>query len=142
MPQAGSQMVKSVLRSRVGLHAADDGLDQDARREVLPGALLALAGGLLQQPLVGRGLDVDVERGPLGLVDQADELLEVDRVVEAGLRLGVDVAEDARALAERAERRRRSGRSGRCRSARAASASRSPSGSSTPRSSAILRKSR
>ncbi len=71
MPQAGSQIVKSVVRARVGLHAADDRLDEDARREVLAGALLALAGGLLQQPLVGGGLDVDVERGPLGLVDQA-----------------------------------------------------------------------
>ena len=73
-------------------------LDEQARREVLPGALLPLARGLLQQALVGRGLDVHVERGPLGLVDQADEPLEVHRLVEPRLRLGEDVAEDARLL--------------------------------------------
>ena len=49
-------------------------LDEEARREVLAGALLALAGGLLEQTFERGGLDVDVERGPLGLVDQADEL--------------------------------------------------------------------
>ena len=75
MPQAGSPIVKSLLARGSGLHAADDRLDEQARREVLAGALLALAGRLLQQPLEGGGLDVDVERGPLGLVDQADEPL-------------------------------------------------------------------
>ena len=56
--------------SRVGLDAADHALDQRARREVLAGALLALGRGLLQQPFEGGGLDVDVEAGPLGLVDR------------------------------------------------------------------------
>ncbi len=89
--------------SGVGLHAADDGLDEDARSEVLARALLAFAGGLLQQALEGRALTSTSMRGPLGLVDEADELLEVDRVVEAGLGAGEDVAEDARLLAEHAE---------------------------------------
>ena len=88
------------MRSRVGLHAAHDGLDQDARREVLPGALLALGGGLLQQSLEGCGLDVDVEGSPLGLVDELDELLQVDRLGEPALGPGEDVAQDAVLCAE------------------------------------------
>ena len=84
MPQAGSQMVKSRLAARVGLHDADDGLDQHPGREVLARALLALAGRLFQQALEGRALHVHVHGGPLFLVDHGDEALEVDRVVEAG----------------------------------------------------------
>ena len=102
---AGRVADREVLAdARVGLHAADHALDERPRREVLAGALLALAGGLLKQPLEGRGLDVDVERGPLGLVDEADELVQVDRVGEAALGAAEDVAEDARLLAERAQR--------------------------------------
>ena len=55
---------------------------------------------LFKQALENPGLDVDVKLGPLRLVDEVDEPLQVDRVVEAGLGLGVDVAEDARRLAE------------------------------------------
>ena len=95
MPQAGSPIVKSLTAARVGLHAAHHGLDQDAGREVLARALLALAGRLLQQALERGGLDVDVERSPLGLVDRADELAQVDRVREAVLSAGEDVAQDA-----------------------------------------------
>ena len=91
------------MSTRVGLHAADDGLDQDARREVLPRPLLALAGGFFQQSLEGRGLDVDVEGRPLGLVNQAEQLLEIDRIVEARLSPGKDVAEHTSLLAERAQ---------------------------------------
>jgi hypothetical protein len=90
--------------SWVGAEAFDDGLDQDAGGEVLAGALLAFGCGFLEEALVGGGLDVDAEGDPLGFVDQGDELLEVDRVVEAGLGAGVDVAQDAGGLAELAER--------------------------------------
>jgi hypothetical protein len=103
VPQAGSQNGEVAADARVGLDAADDRLDQHPRREVLPGPLLPLAGGLLQKTLVGGGLHVHVEGGPLGLVDQADEPLEVDRVLEARLRPGVDVAEEPGRLAELAE---------------------------------------
>ena len=78
-------------------------LNQDARREVLPGAFLALARGLFKQPLEGGSLDVDVERRPLDLVDQPEELLQIDRVVEPRLSAREDVAEQAALLAEFAQ---------------------------------------
>ena len=87
----------------VGLHRADNRLDEDPRGEVLPGALLAFAGRLFQQALVGFGLDVDAQRGPFGLVDEVDELLEVDGIIEPRLGLGVDVAQNALGLAQFAE---------------------------------------
>src|SRR5687768_2952317 len=43
----------------IGLHAANDGLDQHARCEVLTCTLLAFTGGLFEQPLIRRSLDVD-----------------------------------------------------------------------------------
>src|SRR5439155_9126801 len=89
--------------ARVRLHAADDRLDQDTRREILAGPLLPLTGRLLQQALVGGSLNVHVEGSPFGLVNQADEPLEVDRVLEAGLCPGIDVAEQAGGLAELAK---------------------------------------
>ena len=90
--------------SRVGLHAADHRLDEDARREVLAGALLALAGCLLQQSLEGCGLDVDVEAVHSVSSIRPMSLLQVDRVGEAVLRASEDVAEDAGLLAEGAQR--------------------------------------
>ncbi len=93
---AGRVIDREVLAgSRVGLHAADHDLDEEPGREVLASALLALGCRLLQQALEGRSLDVDVERGPLGLVDETDELVQVDRVGEAALSAAKDVAEDA-----------------------------------------------
>ena len=68
-----------------------------------PAPFLPFAGGFLEQALEGSGLDVDVERDPLGLVDQADQLLEVDRVGEARLRAAEDVAEHSRLAAELAQ---------------------------------------
>ena len=103
LPTAGSQMVKSAC-PRVGLHAPTYGLDEDPGREVLARALFPLCGGLLQEPLVCGGLHVDVERGPLGLVDERDELLQIDRVVEAVLSARIDVAEESRAAWPRARR--------------------------------------
>ena len=84
----------------VRAEALHDRLDEDPRGEVLAGALLALGRGLLEEALVGGGLDVDAEGRPVGLVDQGDELLQVDRVVEPGLGTRVDVAQDAGRLAE------------------------------------------
>jgi len=92
------------MLARVGLHAPDDRLDEHAGREILPGPLLPLAGGLFQQSFVGFGLDVDAQRRPFGLVDQVDQPLQVHRVVEPRLRLGVDVGQHARRLGQFAER--------------------------------------
>ena len=143
VPHAGSQIVKSGLPRGSGFMHADDGLDEHARREVLAGAFLAFAGGLFEQSLEGRGLHVHVQRRPLRLVDHGDDALEVDRIVEA--RRGL------RRRCRRAARRLRGACAGCRRSDRSASVpdlslqrspSRSPSATSTPRSSAILRKSR
>ena len=53
-----------------GAHHVDDGLDQRARREVLPGAGLDVLGVALQQRLVGVALDVGAEGQPVFAVDQ------------------------------------------------------------------------
>src|SRR5690606_21341229 len=47
--------------------------DERSRREVLTSTLLALCGGLLQESLKGRCLDVDVEAHPLCLIDGLDQ---------------------------------------------------------------------
>jgi hypothetical protein len=78
--------------ARIRLHATDHGPDEDARREVLAGALLPLGGRLLQKPLENGALHVDVEARPLGLVDKTEELLQVNGVGEAALRAAEDVA--------------------------------------------------
>ena len=112
-------MVKSRLTRGSGFMQRTIAWISRRGREVLPGALLAFAGRLLQQALEGGGLDVDVERGPLGLVDEADELVEVDRVAEAALGAGVDVAEDAGLLPSVRSDLGVVRRSARCRSASA-----------------------
>src|SRR5574337_930663 len=89
--------------AEVGPHTADDGTDGLARGEVLARALL-LGGELLQKALVGFGLQVHVELGPLSLIDEQDEFLEVDRLAELGERPGEDVAQQALLLAEFVER--------------------------------------
>src|SRR5665811_2177118 len=61
---------------------------------VLTCAFLAFAGRLLKETLEGFSFDVYAELGPLRLVDQANELLEIDRVGEARLGAGKDVAEN------------------------------------------------
>ena len=100
---AGSQIVKSGLPRGSGFITRHDGLDQHARREVLAGAFLALAGGLLEQALEGRAFHVDVHRRPLFLVDHGDDALEIDRIVEARRGLREDVAEQAAGFAKLAQ---------------------------------------
>ena len=142
MPTAGSQMVKS-LRGR-GSGFITSQMDWISGRGVkyCPAPFLPSLAAFSKQALERLGLHVLVERGPLGLVDQGDELLQVDRVVKPGHRLGEDVAEDAGLLAERAEHVGVVVGQGRAALRPQAPATRSPSGSSTPRSSAILRNSR
>src|SRR6266545_2254110 len=90
---------------RVRLHAMDDGLDEEARREVLPGPLLPLVGRLLQQALEHRRLDVHVQRRPDRLADHLDEPLQVVRAVESRAGFLEDVTQETRLLSQRAEHR-------------------------------------
>lgn len=77
----------------IGLHAPDNRLDQDTRREVLPGTLLPLACRLLQKPLERLPFHINVELRPLRLIDQADKPLQVHRVGEPGECTGKNIAE-------------------------------------------------
>ena len=104
MPQAGSQIVKSAFARGSGFMQRTIGLDQQARREVLAGPFLPSLAAFSSRPSKASAFTSTPSVGPLGLVDQADEPLQVDRVVEPRLRPGVDVAEDAGLLA-RASRR-------------------------------------
>ena len=56
--------------SRLRAHDVDDGLDQGARREVLPRPRLHVLGVALQQRLVGVALYVGAEGQPALAVDQ------------------------------------------------------------------------
>lgn len=66
------------VSTRVGLHAPDESLNQDARCEVLPSPFLALAGGFFKQSLERSSLDVDVEGCPVDVVNQSKQLFEID----------------------------------------------------------------
>ena len=140
MPQAGSQMVKSRWARGSGFMHAHDGLDEDARREVLPGALLAFARRLFEQPSKASAFT-----SMSSAVHSVSSIRLISFLRLTGL-LKRDCAPAKMSprmpvCLPSVRRSRCSGRSGRCRSARAASARRTL-GSSTPRSSAILRKSR
>lgn len=89
--------------ARIGFHAADDGLDQDARREILAGAFLPFAGGFFEQALIRLRLYVHIKAGPIGFRNETDQTLEINGIVEAVLALGVNVAENARLLTELAK---------------------------------------
>ena len=92
-----------LVSARVRLDAADDALDDEAWREILARAFLPFARRLLQQTLECRRLHVDVERGPLRLVDEADEPLEVHGVGESGLGINEDGSEQAPLLRQSTE---------------------------------------
>jgi hypothetical protein len=83
---------RRVLHDLAGLrlHHLDHRLDQRARREVLAGAALGLAGVLLEEPLVHRAQAVGLGREPVEVVDRADELGHEARLAQRGLGAGVD----------------------------------------------------
>ena len=89
------------VRAGVWFYAADDRLNEDARSEVLPCTLLALAGCFFEQALEGGGFHVNVEPCPLGLINEADQLFEADGICEARDSPGEDVTEKPVLLAER-----------------------------------------
>jgi len=65
-------------------------LNENARREVLARPFLP---SLAASPgVLVAALDVDAQTGPLGLVDQRDQLLEVDWILESRLRARIDGA--------------------------------------------------
>ena len=103
MPQAGSQIVKSLCARGSGFMQRT--MDWISTRGVKywPAPFFPSLAAFSSRPSKACGLHVHVERGPFGLVDQADQLLEVDRIVEAGLGPGEDVAQDAGLLAQGAE---------------------------------------
>lgn len=94
---------EALLPARVGLHHADDGLDEGAGREVLARAFLAFAGGLFEQALERRALHVQVHRRPILLVNHGDDALEVDGIVKARRGLGENVCEQTAGFAEFAQ---------------------------------------
>ena len=89
--------------ARVGLHHADDGLDQHARREVLARAFLAFAGGFFEQAFECCAFDIDIHRRPIFLVDHGDDALEIDGIVKARCGLREDVAKQSARFAQLAE---------------------------------------
>ncbi len=86
MPAAGSWIGLAGLR----LDERDDAVDQRARREVLAGAALGLAGVLLEQAFVQVAQAVLGGAEPVDAVQAPDQLLQVARLLQAGLRVGVD----------------------------------------------------
>jgi len=65
-------------------------LDQDAWREILASYLLAFTRGFLKQSFEGGGFDINNERRPFRLVDQANELSQIDGIVQARGGFGED----------------------------------------------------
>ena len=86
MPAAGSWTVSPGcgLTSAMMLSISGRG------REVLAGAALGLAGVLLQQALVEVAQAVLGGAEPVDAVQALDQLLQVARLLQAGLRVGVD----------------------------------------------------
>ena len=84
----------------LGLHHIDHRLDERAGREVLARAGFDVLGVLFQQPFVDVGLDVHIEAVPVFAVDEADEALELGRVLNAVLRLAEDGGDEAAPLAQ------------------------------------------
>ena len=86
---------------RVRAHDFDDGVDQDARREVLTGTGLGVLRVLFEEAFVDIAFDVGAERAPGLLVDEIDdETAQVGGVLDLVLGFAEDNAEDARLFAE------------------------------------------
>ena len=82
----------------------DNGIDQGARREILPGAGFDLGGIALQEAFIDCAFDVDFEAEPGFVVNQLDEALQARRVLDRILGLEEDRAEQPIRPAERGER--------------------------------------
>ncbi|HMO94890.1 MAG TPA: hypothetical protein PKD27_02145 [Tepidiformaceae bacterium] len=89
----------------LGIDDLDHGLDEGAWCEVLARAALHLARVPLQQTLVDRALHVHVHAHPGLAVDEADETLELGRIVDLALGLEEQGADEIGAFGERREGR-------------------------------------
>ena len=58
------------------------------------GNFLPFGRGALQEAFEGGCFDIEVEAGPVGLVDEVDESFEIRRLADLGLRSGEDRPED------------------------------------------------
>ena len=85
---------------RLGCHDIDDGADERAGCEVLPGSLVRGPGGLFEQAFVDGTLDVHVHAGPILVADHLDHALEVGGVGDLVLGLAEDDADEAGHFAE------------------------------------------
>ena len=78
----------------------DDGADERAGSEVLSCSLVRRAGGLFEQALVDRALNVHVHAGPILVADHLDHALEVRGVGDLVLGLAENDADEAGHFAE------------------------------------------
>lgn len=85
----------------LGIYNFHHGVDQDARGEILAGPALHLARVALQQAFIDGPLGVDVDPHPGLAVDQADQPLQLGRVVDLALGLQEQGADDVGALRKR-----------------------------------------
>lgn len=85
---AGGRVLDRLARLR--LDAADDAVDQRARSEVLAGTGFGLAGVLFQQAFVEIAEAILAGAEPVDAVEALDQLLEVARLLQACLGIGID----------------------------------------------------
>jgi hypothetical protein len=76
--------------ARLRLDQVDDAVDQRARGEILAGAGFGFGGVFLQQAFVEVAEAVFFGREPVDGVDGLDQLFQMARLFQAGLRVGVD----------------------------------------------------
>src|SRR5262249_4498687 len=82
------------------LRTPNDGLNENARCEVLARDLFAFASRLFHQPFECSCFDIDAESRPLGLINNTEQLLQIDRIVESRLSAREYVAKQTTLLTE------------------------------------------
>ncbi len=85
---AGGGVLNDLAKLR--LEALDHGVDQGARGEVLAGAGFGLVGVLFEQAFVEVAEAVFGSAEPIDVTEVSDQLLQVTRLTQAGLRFGID----------------------------------------------------
>jgi hypothetical protein len=71
--------------ARLGLHEAQNAIDEGTRGKILAGAALLLTSVLLEEAFVQVAQALLLRAEPIELIDVFDELLQVAWVLEAGL---------------------------------------------------------
>ena len=98
---AGGGVLHDLTGAR--LHARDDAIDERARREVLAGARLELAGVLLEQALVEVAEALRARLEPVEPVDRLDQRPQVTRLLERRARVAKDRLDLRRAVTAEAQ---------------------------------------